>query len=210
MRPLLPRAGITAPVLAGAAVVIWAWLGASVPIRASTVTFRTVRNATAPAVDLRERLHTARVRLGDRDCSRWTGIRWLCGPSPWHFVGRYRGRATTDRGVQDRACIWAHPWTRGRGPVQLSIAFPDVPIGSQLRGEAAILDSPRTGDTVEVKVLVDGKQRGRFRATDDRGRRWRPWRVDTKRDAGRRAVVELRVSARDASWRHLCFTGFAE
>ncbi len=209
-RAVLPRLGITLPILASTAVLVWAWLGANVtalPVQEGA-SLAEVREALSLGVDLREHLASARVRQGERKCTQWTGSRWNCGPSPWHFVGHYRGRATTDRGIEDRACIWAHPRTRGNTPIPVKITFPDIELGRFLYGEASILDSPKTGEAVDVVIHVDGRRRGRFRVTDNRGRRWVNWRVDTTQDAGKRGSVELRISARKESWRHLCFTAF--
>ena len=195
--------------LALATVVLAAlWLGPVVGVLAGPLV------EAAPEAEegesLREALSTAIVRHGERPCTQ-TGDRFVCGASPWLWVGRHVGRATSAEGPRWRPCIWAHPPDARNGrAVPVTITFPEVHLGAELHGEAAILDVPRSGEPVSFTVRVGARQRARLSLTDGRDgdRRWQTWTVPTGPDAGQRADVTFEISAPQPSWRQVCFTAF--
>ena len=212
VRAQLPRFRVVLGVLLAAAASVYAYLAPAVEEQLTPPLDDTV----LPSVDytdagesLRDRLDTARVRYGRQTCETWTGNRWVCrGLAAWLWVGRHHGQATTDRGVERRACIWAHPNGKGKSSEPLSIVFPDVALGTDLHGEVALLDAARTGGPVDFSIRLGGKQRARVRVTDERGRRWKRWTVPTDAEIAKTADVEFQVSANDPSWRQVCFTAF--
>lgn len=162
-------------------------------------------------VDLRDHLVTATVGYGEAGCTRWTGNRWECGLKPWLWVGRYQGTATRDGRASSRPCIWAHAESDGGKAVPLKIRFEHLPLGNVVRGEVALLDTPRSGGPVEFSVSIDGQRGVRMRLTDDKNQRyWRDYRIDTRPLRGRRVPIEFQITAKNASWRQVCFTGFLE
>ncbi len=168
------------------------------------VPFADTATPAGEPLDLRTYLSTATVHQGARQCTAWTGNRWICGPKPWLWVGSYRGRVSAPQGPKWRSCIWAHPTAKSRKAVPLRITLPGVELQRELFGEVALLDVPRSGEPVDFEVAIDGKRVHRNTLRDDRGPRdWRQW---TARTPGGRHDVTFTVSTRKPDWRHVCFT----
>lgn len=197
--------------IAGAAcvafAVITAWVGPLLWARDAAVWGPASAEANDPN-SLVDQLERATVSYGDHRCEQWTGNRWDCGLKAWLWVGRYPGQATTHKGPERRTCIYAHPKTENDKPVPLTVDFGDVAPGTAFFGEAALLDVPRTGGPASIKVMVDGRQRTVVRLTDEHGRKWVPWRVETANAKPVRLAFE--ITARKADWRQVCFTAFIE
>jgi hypothetical protein len=125
--------------------------------------------------------------------------RFQCLGGRHFFVGQ---TVVDDQDYRPRRCIWAHPPRRG----SLRIRYRDVPLGSVVRGYAALswfLWRDGGGTPVELRVQVDGDLIGTLVHTDEQG--WNRFQFATGRHAGKTADVEFLVRSDAAKDRHFCF-----
>ncbi len=203
------RIRAVAGVLMGSAIVLYAYIAPAISTRGGSVVDAPAGPTSGADLDFARLLSKAHVAHGVAKCEEWTGNRWTCGLEPWVWVGRYRGRVTTDDGPQWRSCIWAHPHTSDKRQSPLEITFEDVELTGDLFGEAALLDAPKSGAPVELDVFAADKRLRRLRLNDKRGRRrWYEWRAQPGKLQGTRQDIRFVISTRSDSWRHVCFTAF--
>jgi hypothetical protein len=124
--------------------------------------------------------------------------RFVCSGGEWAFVGR---TVIEDQNYRPRACMWAHPPSRGA----LVLRFGAVPIGASIRGYGGmpyIFERETHGTPVDVTVSVGGEPVGSYRHVDGEG--WKGFEIPTPRFAGQVLPVEFRVTSRKAWRRDFC------
>ncbi|HIA04548.1 MAG TPA: hypothetical protein EYN66_22070 [Myxococcales bacterium] len=160
-----------------------------------------------------DHVQDAQVSYGEHECTHWTGNRWDCQLQAWLWVGRYLGKVTQSNRGSFRRCIWAHPRTIDGKSQSVDIRFPEVVLGTSIRGEAAIMDVPHHGTPAHISVYVDDTLGQKIRLRDRSaasGDGWKKWSFKTEKAEGERAEIRFEISARNAAWRQLCFTAFVE
>ncbi len=155
--------------------------------------------------DVRDHLSEARaavIRTDQRQaCAPWDGERLRCPGPEWNYVGE----TVIIADHQLRQCIWLHPIRAARH----AVTFSDVPLGDALEGFMALDDrvvEPPGPHGVELRVLIDGAEVGRFSCPARRG--WHPWRVATPGRRSEHGRITFESSARFTGRRHFCFTAY--
>lgn len=125
--------------------------------------------------------------------------RFECPGGEYFFVGV---TVVEDEHYRPRRCLWAHP-----GPAGTTlIRYRDVPLGSVIRGYAALpwfLMRDGRGTPAELEVRVAGEAIGTLVHDDTHG--WRSFEFPLGPYAKRRADVEFEVRSEDPRERHFCF-----
>ncbi len=172
---------------------------------------------TAPAdpagTSLLDALGTATVRYGEMRCPANGKNTVRCRTEPWLWVGPLVGRARgAESGLTEaRRCLWLHP-AEGAPNASVAVQFPDIPAGARLGGHAALLDTARAGEAVDVSFrhLETKHVLAHVRLNDSGGRaedrRWTPWSATL----GPAGTFEIEVGSRSANWRHVCVTAFVD
>lgn len=130
--------------------------------------------------------------------------RFECGGADWSFVGV---TVLEDEGYRGRRCIWAQPTTPGA----TRVSYPDVPLGSTIKGYLALpywVERWAKGGVVSIEVKVDGESLGQFEHEEGEG--WKPFQVSTAAYTGRKAPVEFVLTAEPGSQRQACFYARAQ
>jgi hypothetical protein len=145
-----------------------------------------------PLARLDQRLAQAEVRLGDRACppSR-AGFRCTLGEAE-----AWVEEATVEVDGLPRSCLTVRA-SGDAGPI--TIAFPALPLGRELRGNSGLLPGEGTNTSATLAVRIDGEQAG---AVELDGAGWPSFEVDTTRWAGQRRPVMLELSVPEG--RPLC------
>jgi hypothetical protein len=142
-----------------------------------------------PLARLGPRLAEAAVRAGGRLCTpAGAGFRCAAGASVEGAVLEVDGLP--------RACLLARA---DGGPAQVSIAFPPLPLGRELRGSAGLLPGGGDAPPISIAVRVGGEQAG---AAELAGAGWSSFRIETGRWAGQRLPITLELNVREG--RALC------
>ena len=145
-----------------------------------------------PLARLDQRLAQAEVRLGDRACppSR-AGFHCVRGEAEaWVEEATVEIDGLPRSGITVRAFGDAGP---------ITIAFPALPLGRELRGNSGLLPREGTNSSATLAVRIDGEQAG---AVELDGAGWPSFEVDTTRWAGQRRGVTLELSVPEG--RPLC------
>ncbi len=125
--------------------------------------------------------------------------RFVCGGAPSDFVGV---TVIDDQANRPRRCLWANPAPGG----MLTLSFPNVPLGSEIRGYVGLpYFKYRDAGWPKVTLIVRAGSRelGRHRHAPERG--WQPFRFATQELDGKRDVVEFMIEGADARVLELCF-----
>jgi hypothetical protein len=126
--------------------------------------------------------------------------RWLCPSGPFVHASV---TVIADQRFRPRRCIWAHPPPQG----ELTITYRQVSLGDRIVGHGGlywIIERERRGAPIELRVIVDGDEVGRYRHADGDG--WSPFALPLGAHAGARAAeVTFAVSSVDWRHRHFCF-----
>ena len=160
----------------------------------------------APAVDsvdglpvlwsLRERLPKSKVvvRRGrsSEPCRGWDGLRFLCGPRPWHFVGRH----SAPLGRKHHACVWVH----GVSGADVSIQLGNLPETGRIVGYAGLVDGAGKRASVDVSVRSGGRRVVSTTLRADDG----PHKLDARPSHGPVSGLEIVVHTREDAWRQVC------
>jgi hypothetical protein len=182
----------------------WAALALLVAIVALVAVRLTRGSSGMDERSLAQLLPTARVTQAGRVCRDKRGRAWHCSPRSWNYVGptaeKFNGAFLP--------CIWAHPVDEG----PIVVRFPGVLLGRALVGHHGIADgaveSFATGAPVTMEIQIDGRSVERLVRPNEKG--WVGFRVDTSRDAGRRADLSLTISTPSSGGRHYCFDASIE
>jgi hypothetical protein len=143
--------------------------------------------------------HAAVVTGGLHGAVAFPRERYSCAGGGPFFVGV---TIIDDQDYRPRRCIWAHPSLEG----ELTLHFPGVPMGKQLRGYAGLsyfLARDGVGTPVELSIEVNGREVGRYVHQDERG--WRPFNFTTATMAGTTADVEFVIRSASPDRRDFCF-----
>jgi hypothetical protein len=153
------------------------------------VTLYTIAAPTLPLAYLPDLLAGAEVQAGDRPCPSAGARGFHCPPS----AARVAREVREVNGVV-RPCILVAPDPAAEVP--LAAAFPAVPIGRLLRGQAAAAGPG--GAPARLAVSIDGEMVGTVGIANDGA--WRAFELDTGRFAGgaRRVTLVLPGAAPDA------------
>ena len=166
-------------------------------------------------VDLVSALPEAEVHLGERAC-RWrrqaprggglgTGPLWpreafVCGPSPWLFVGE---TVTEDLDLRPRRCVWQHP--AGAEPV--TTRYTDVALGERVVVYGGLFyehERENLGLPVDLEVRAEGRLLGRLRHEDGDG--WKRAEMPMPPELrGGRGRLEIAVTAPNPHMRTFCW-----
>jgi hypothetical protein len=125
--------------------------------------------------------------------------RHQCSGASWHFVGV---TAVEDEEWRGRRCLWAHP----PSGATLVIRFPDVPLGDVVRGYGTLpywTEREKRGAPVEMEVRAGGVSLGSYTHADGEG--WKPFELQLREQARKRADVEFRVRSSRTQYREFCF-----
>jgi hypothetical protein len=159
------------------------------PLGRLEVTRFELAHPVLPLARLGPRLAGAEVRAGGRLCvPGGAGVRCAAGASVEEAVLEVDGLP--------RACVLARA---DGGPATVSIAFPPLPIGRELRGSAGPLPGDAGAPPLTLAVRVGGEQAG---AAELAGPGWPGFRIETGRWAGQRLPVALEVNLPEG--RSLC------
>jgi len=169
------------------------------------VVVRVTHDDAMGPLDLSRRLFEARVHVEKSDGSVVTcryqpsNDAHTCAPLPsWNRVAR----ETVKSGKESRACIWAHPVSKGH----VVITFPGVVARGPLAFTHAFADSAlqsKNDSPVTTTVQIDGREALRAARDKREGflRRTVPFPAD-----GEPHDVVVRVTTDDDGARHYCFT----
>lgn len=171
----------------------------------SDVVVRVTHDDAMGPLDLSRRLFEARVHVERADGSvvdcryQPSTDAHTCAPLPtWNRVAR----ETVKSGKESRACIWAHPVSRGH----VVITFPGVVSSGPLTFTHAFADSAlqsKNDAPVTTTVQIDGKDA--LRAARDKREGFARRTVPFPSDGAPHDVV-VRVTTEDDGARHYCFT----
>lgn len=159
-----------------------------------------LRAPVLPLAFLPDRLAAATVSVGERPCRRDGGGTFRCPAAPFVVA------ATEIRevGQAPRRCIFAHPAPDRRAP--LTIRFPGVPLGRELRGHTGIVGEAAFGGASAVRLSVTADGEPVASAEEPPGEPgWHAFRAGTAHLAGRAATLALTVTAGDVTSRDFCF-----
>ncbi|MSP90850.1 MAG: hypothetical protein EXR79_03445 [Myxococcales bacterium] len=120
--------------------------------------------------------------------------RFVCGDSPWAFVGAFGGYANG----QPLKCVWAHPQPGGGNII---FTLRNQQFGSRVEARLALLNDVGAGAEVKLRVLADGVEVGA--AATAEGRTVASFDQPIAAGAGR-GEFTVEVSAREHFWRHAC------
>ncbi len=162
--------------------------------------------ASAPSVDavdglpvlwsLRERLPRAKVvvRRGrnSQPCQAWDGLRFFCGPRPWHFVGRHAAPI----GRKHRACVWVH----GVSGADVSVQIGDLPETERIVGFAGLVDGAGKRASVSLSVRSSGRRVLSTTLRGDDGLH----ELDARPSHGPMSGFELVLHTKEDAWRQVC------
>lgn len=151
------------------------------PVGRLEVTRFELAHPVLPLAQLGPRLAEAEVRAGGRLCTPGgSGFRCAAGASVEEAVLEVDGLP--------RSCLLARA---DGGPALVSIAFPPLPLGRELRGSAGLLPGGGDAPPLALSVRVGGEKAGEVALAGDR---WPAFRIETGRWAGQRLPVALEVS----------------
>ena len=173
------------------------------PMGRLELTVHELRDPVLPLAFLPDRLATATVSVGERPCPRDDRGTFRCPSAPYVVVAsEIREVAATPR-----RCLFAHPSPDPRAP--LTVRFPGVPIGGELRGHTGIVGEAALGGEAPVRLAVAIDGAPVVAADEPPGSPgWHPFRADTAHLAGRAREITFTVSAGDVAARHFCFDAY--
>jgi len=162
------------------------------------VTRYELQDPERPLFVFAERLPAASARVGDSPC----------GPDGRGGL-RCPESLTVARGIREvdflpRTCIRASP--SGDPSRPLTLVFPDVPLGSSLRGHTGTAGAAGLGNDapVRLRVAVDGEELG-VAEEPSRTPGWHRFQLDTSKYAGRRRPVSFEITALGTPRFDFCF-----
>jgi len=138
---------------------------------------------------------------GQQNCQPFDGRIIRCPGPEWNYAGRTI--IISDHLL--RECIWLHPIQGAK----FALSFDDVPLGDHIQGNFGMDDAavePPGPHGVNMTVLLDGREMGRFNCPSRRG--WFAWQVDTPNRLGTRGRVTIQSDAPFTGRRHFCFTAY--
>lgn len=138
---------------------------------------------------------------GSQNCQPYDGTRIRCPGPEWNYAGRTI--IISDHLL--RECIWLHPIQGAK----FALSFDDVPLGDHIQGHFGMDDAavePPGPHSVNMTVLLDGSELGRFNCPSRRG--WFAWQADTPNKRGTRGRVTIQSDAPFTGRRHFCFTAY--
>ncbi len=138
---------------------------------------------------------------GSQDCLPFDGRKIRCPGPEWNYAGRTI--IISDHLL--RECIWLHPIQGAK----FALDFDDVPLGDYIQGHFGMDDAavdPPGPHGVNMTVLLDGRELGRFSCPSRRG--WFAWQADTPKRRGTRGRVTIQSDASFTGRRHFCFTAY--
>jgi hypothetical protein len=163
------------------------------------------RQALAPTYDFVDNWANARVFRVEHGrpipCEATPG-KHQCPDIAHNFVQR----RILEMGGQLHQALYAQPV----GGATVAIEYPGVLIGRELAVGAGlhnVWERKKGAGTVWLRVLIDGKEVGRFESGNRTG--WQVVRMDTRAQAGRSGLVRFEISSQKPFARHFGFAAEA-